>query len=236
MMIDGHAHFGSLPHNGKMFGSFEEYKRICDEIGVSKYCMQPIGVSDNFSKKTTPDNGGVLSALAKDTKIIPIYWFNVFDLPETIDGCYKAIKLHSDIGQVEIDDKKVIDFVNKINLPVFVHTNENKEYSNLDKVIKLAENVEVPVVALHSGSVTKTFFKLDGYKFPDNIYFETSGIQYAFILKKIYQMVGADRIIFGSDYPFGDPRVSLAMIETLDATKKEYANIVGKNIEKILKL
>ena len=235
-MIDGHVHFGSLPHNGKTFGSFEEYKRICDKIGVSKYCMQPIGVPNNFSQKTTPDNQSVLSAQINDSKMIPIYWFNVFDLPDKIDDAYKAIKLHSDIGQISIDDKRVVDFVKRINLPVFVHTNENKEFSNLDKVIKLAEKVEVPVIALHSGSVTKTFFKLDDYKFPDNVYFETSGIQYAFILKKIYQMVGADRIIFGSDYPFGDPRVSLAMIDTLDVTKKEYSKIVGKNIELILKL
>ena len=74
------------------------------------------------------------------------------------------------------------------------------------------------------------------YEFPDNVYFETSGIQYALILKKIYQRFGANRIIFGSDYPFGDPRVSLAMIDTLGLNKNEYDKITAKNINKILAL
>ena len=117
---------------------------------------------------------------------------------------------------MSIDDKRVIRFVNKINLPVFVHTNEGKEYSSLEVVSKLAHKVSVPVIALHSGSITKTFFNLDNYNFSDNVYFETSGIQYAVILKKIYSRFGAKKIILGSDYPFGDPRVSLAMIDSLE--------------------
>lgn len=157
-------------------------------------------------------------------------------MPKKIDSKYKAIKFHPDIGQVAIDDKRVIDFTNKINLPIFVHTNENKPYSSLEATANLASKVSVPVIAVHSGSVTKTFFKIDNYKFPENVYFETSGIQYAVILKKIYQKFGAERIIFGSDYPFGDPRVSLAMIETLNPTKKELELITEKNISKILNL
>mgnify|MGYP001616235423 CR=1 FL=1 len=113
---------------------------------------------------------------------------------------------------------------------------KNKEFSNLGTVSDLAKKVNVPVIAVHSGSVTKTFFKLDDYVFPKNVYFEISGIQYAVILKKIYEMFGAEKIIFGSDYPFGDPRVSLAMIETLNSSKKEYNLMTKENIKKILKL
>jgi|TARA_Y100000310_G_scaffold324067_1_gene385451 hypothetical protein len=239
-MIDAHLHMGSIPSNRKNWGNFKEYKKIARRTGIKKYCVVPIGLPENFKDKSTPDNNSVLKEAEKDKSIIPIYWFNVFDLPEKIDSRYKAIKLHSDIGKpkemVDIDDKRVVNFVNKINLPVFIHTNESKEYSNLGKVSGLAKKVQVPVIAVHSGSVTSTFFKLDNYEFPDNVYFETSGIQYAVILKKIYSMVGAKRIIFGSDYPFGDPRVSLAMIDSLECSKKDYKLITKDNISKILKL
>ncbi len=167
--------------------------------------------------------------------IIPVYWFNVFNLPDSIDEEYKAVKFHPDIGEISIDNKRVIEFANRIGLPLFVHTNESKEYSSLLKVSSLAKKVDFPVIAVHSGSVTKTFFNLDNYQFPENVNFETSGIQYALILKKIYQRFGAEKIIFGSDYPFGDPRVSLAMIETLGTSKREYMKITRKNIEKILR-
>jgi len=231
-MIDVHVHLGGIPDKGKKWGSFAEYKKIAKKVGIKKYCVVPIGLPENFIKNTTPDNESVLKQ--KDKNLIPVYWFNVFDLPESIDERYKAIKFHPDIGKISIDNKRVVNFVKKINLPVFIHTNESKDYSTLEKSCNLARNVEVPVVAVHSGSVTRTFFKLDGYKFPKNVYFETSGIQYSVILKKIYEKFGAKRIILGSDYPFGDPRVSLAMIETLNPTKKERDLMVEKNILKIL--
>jgi len=235
-MIDSHLHLGSIPDKERSWGSFEEYKKIAKKLGIERYCLVPIGLPENFSNKTTPDNKSVLREAGKNKGIISIYWFNVFDLPEFIDERYKAIKFHPDIGEVNIDDKRVVDFVNRINLPIFVHTNESKDYSNLGKVSELAKKVNVPIIAVHSGSVTRTFFKLDGYNFPNNVYFETSGIQYSVILKKIYEKFGAERIIFGSDYPFGDPRVSLAMIETLNPSKKEYGLMTNQNIKKILNL
>ncbi len=184
--------------------------------------------------KTNPYNDFVLKEGKKDKKIIPVYWFNVFNLPNSVDEDYHAIKFHPDIGEVNIDDERVVAFVRRIDLPVFVHTNENKEYSKLNRISNLAKKVNVPVIAVHSGSVTKTFFNLDDYQFPDNVYFEISGIQYSLILKKLYQRFGAERIIFGSDYPFGDPRVSLAMIETLGLNKKEHTQVTGRNMEEIL--
>ena len=160
----------------------------------------------------------------------------MFDLPESIDARYKAIKFHPDIGAINIDDSRVLNFINQIGKPVFVHTNENKEYSSLLKVSNLARKVDVSVIVVHSGSVTKTFFNLDSYEFPENVYFEISGIQYSLILKKIYQRFGSEKILFGSDYPFGDSRVSLAMIDTLNLTKQDYALVTSGNIERLLNL
>lgn len=234
-MIDAHMHLGALPFRGKNWGSQKEYKSILKKIGITKYCAVPIGLPENFSNNTTPNNDSVLEESEKDPSLIPIYWLNVFDLPEKIDSRYKAIKFHPDIGQIPIDDKRIIDFANKTKLPIFVHTNESKEYSTLEKIANLANQVKFPVIAIHSGSVTKTFFKLHDYEFPNNVYFETSGIQYSLILKKIYEIVGAERIILGSDYPFGDPRVSLGIIDSLNISEEEKELITTKNIEKILK-
>jgi len=235
-MIDSHVHLGRLHQGGKLWGDFQDYKKICRKLGIKNYCVTPIGESENFKNRKTPDNDSVLVECEKDRKIIPVYWFNIFELPDSIDERYKAIKFHPDIGEINLNDSLITNFVYRINLPIFVHTNESKDFSDLGKAANLAKKVNVPVIAVHSGSVTRTFFRLDDYVFPDNLYFETSGIQYALILQKIYKRFGADRIIFGSDYPFGDPRVSLAMIETLELRKREYENITEKNIKRILAL
>ena len=236
VMIDSHLHLGGIPSKEKIWGNFRDYEKLAKKMGISKYCVTPIGLPENFTNQTTPDNNSVLIEANKNSSVIPIYWFNVFDLPSKIDKKYKAIKFHPDIGKIEIDDNRVIDFVNKINLPIFVHTNESKDYSTLGRTSNLARKVHVPVIAVHSGSVTGTFFKLDNYNFPENAYFETSGIQYAVILKKIYERFGANKIIFGSDYPFGDPRVSLAMIDSLDSKKEEKEQMISKNLQEILSL
>jgi hypothetical protein len=234
-MIDAHVHINSISKI-KEFGKFKKYKEISKNNSISKYCCVPIGVPENFKNKTTPNNDIVLKKSNKDSSIIPVYWFNVFNLPKKISKMFKAIKFHPDIGVVDIDDKRVINFVKKINLPVFVHTNESKSHTKLSKVINLAKKVEVPVIALHSGSVIKTFFNLNNYSFPKNVYFEISGIQYPIILKKIYNLFGAKRIIFGSDYPFSDPRVSLSMLKTIEISKSEFDLITKRNIIKILKI
>ncbi|MBI2044868.1 amidohydrolase family protein [Candidatus Pacearchaeota archaeon] len=234
--IDAHVHLGSIPYNKVEWGSFAEYQSISKKLDIERYCVVPIGLPENFVDNSTPNNKMVLQELKRDDSIIPIYWFNVFDLPKSIDKRYKAVKFHPDIGEVSINDKRVVDFVGKMGLPLFAHTNESKDYSNLGLISELARKVSVPVIAVHSGSVTRTFFRLDNYRFPDNVYFETSGIQYAIILKKIYNMFGAERIVFGSDYPFGDPRVSLAMIDTLNLSNKEHELVMRNNISGILNI
>src|SRR3989344_3333185 len=137
-MIDAHVHLGSIPSNGKNWGSFREYKSIAKKLGINRYGTVPIGLPENFTNNSTPDNNSVLKESEKNKSVIPVYWFNVFDLPENIDNRYK--------------------------------------------------------------------------------------------------MFGAKRIIFGSDYLFGDPRVSLGMIESLNPTKKEYKLITEDNVKKILNL
>ena len=96
-MIDAHLHFGSIPHKGRNWGSFEEYKKIAGGLEISRYCLTPIGLPSNFTDKTTPDNASVLKEADKNEKVIPVYWFNVFDLPKMINKRYKAIKFHPDI-------------------------------------------------------------------------------------------------------------------------------------------
>jgi len=50
------------------------------------------------------------------------------------------------------------------------------------------------------------------------------------------QMYGPDRIIFGSDYPFGMPGSQLDQIKNMGIAEKDLEKICGKNILKLLKI
>ncbi len=238
-MIDAHVHYGKFVYGNKNWSDIGEYTKIAKKIGIKYFCTVPIGLRENFEKKTTPDNNSVLELKKKNDNVIPVYWINIFDKninKNYIESNYAAIKFHPDIGEVSIDNKKLISIIKDIELPLFVHTNESKEYSSLEKLISLAKKIpEKDFIAIHSGSVTRTFFKLFNYKIPKNIYFEVSGLQYEIILKKIYSIVGAKKIIFGSDYPFGDPRVALERIKVVAKNKKEFSLMTGDNIKGVLK-
>lgn len=238
-MIDAHIHIGDFGYRGKTYGKFSEYQKIIQKTDIKKFCAVPIGLNENFENKTTPDNSMVLELSKKDKRIIPIYWLNVFDFKEKeipfIVKNYKAVKFHPDIGNVAADDGNLVKILEKINLPVFVHSNESKDYSSLSRIINLANILpKNKIVAIHSGSVTRTFFKLFDYKIPKNLYFDVSGLQYELILKKIYELVGAKHIIFGSDYPFGDPRVALERIKVVAKDRKEFEQMTEVNISSIL--
>jgi len=67
---------------------------------------------------------------------------------------------------------------------------------------------------------------LKGY---ENLYFETSNIQNSGLLDKIYSLVG-DKMVFGSDYPFG--QINRRTGEIIDVYKKERETIDAMNIPK----
>lgn len=239
-MIDAHMHVGDFIFKGKNWSSYSEYTRIAKAAGIRRFCAVPIGKRGDFANTSTPDNGSVLKLAKKDKRIIPVFWLNIFDFGAKERASirkFSAVKLHPDLGEFAIDDRRVMRMINDIDLPVFVHTNENKDHSSLARMIRLADQFpEKLFVAIHSGSVTKTFFKFHDYDVPENLYFEVSGLQYELILKKIYATVGADRIIFGSDYPFGDPRVALERIRVVAKNRKEFERMTDGNISELLRL
>ena len=55
-----------------------------------------------------------------------------------------------------------------------------------------------------------------------------SAIEYA------YRVVGADRIVFGSDYPFFDPAEEIKKIRRANIPEKAKEKILGKNMEELL--
>ena len=233
-------HIGAFVYKGKNWSSYSEYTKAAEAAGINRFCAVPIGKHSDFENTATPDNESVLRLAKKDKRVIPVFWLNVFDFSEkersSLDR-FSAIKLHPDLGEFAIDGPHVVKLIDGIDLPVYIHTNESKDNSSLLRMINLAKAFpEKRFIAIHSGSVTKTFFKFHEYKVPDNLFFEVSGLQYELILKKIYATVGADRIVFGSDYPFGDPRVALERIKVVAKNRREFEKMTEGNISGLLGL
>ncbi|MDZ7373801.1 MAG: amidohydrolase family protein [candidate division KSB1 bacterium] len=70
-----------------------------------------------------------------------------------------------------------------------------------------------------------------------NLYLEISGSRVAFgILERMVKAVGAERVVFGSDMPFLDPRWKLGQVLGAHLSDAEKEKILGKNAEQLFGL
>lgn len=78
---------------------------------------------------------------------------------------------------------------------------------------------------------------MDAYKGLDNVYFDTSSTL-AFLseedAKKIIDALGAERFLFGTDYPMWAPLGELKRFMRLCLTERERELILAKNAENLL--
>ena len=67
-----------------------------------------------------------------------------------------------------------------------------------------------------------------------NIYLETAMVSMPGYIKIAVDKLGADRVIYGSDYPTGDPGAMLQVIKAARLKPEEEAMVLGGTLAKIL--
>lgn len=67
----------------------------------------------------------------------------------------------------------------------------------------------------------------------DNVYIDTS-IAPLFLIRKCLSIVGADRVLFGSDYPYSHPRIELEKILLLNLPDHDTEAILSGNFSRLV--
>ena len=70
-----------------------------------------------------------------------------------------------------------------------------------------------------------------------NVYFDTAATPFLYkpqIFKQVVDIIGSDRILFGSDYPLLSPRRIIDQIESTKLSQKDKAKILGGNAQRLL--
>jgi len=132
------------------------------------------------------------------------------------------------------DAVRLFDFIkDKKNFPVLMHTDhefkENKP-TTWEKYIK--DYPQIDFIMAHGG---KADYKICGEiakKYP-NAYVDTSTISFH-RTKTIYEIAGARKILFASDYPYSHLAVELKKYEIIIEDSCEKELILYKNAKKIL--
>jgi len=124
--------------------------------------------------------------------------------------------------------------VTELGIPVVFHSG-TAPYALPSQIADIAVRFpRIPVIMAHMGQ-SLVIDALSSAKRSRNIILETSGgSSRVGLLEQAVRILGAERIIFGSDWPCCHPAPERVKIEVLDIPKGDKDLILGKNILRIL--
>ena len=163
-------------------------------------------------------------------------------LRQDIDNGAKGLKLHPTIQNAALDDPRIeaaVRVFGEADLPVLTHCGANPyytddspwskvttpAYSDFSKVVEFCHKwKDFKVIVAHCCSRADVLFEaVKGLK---NVYTDTSMCS-AVMMRKGVELLGDDKILFGTDVPFGSFRYSLAELEKAFADQPDILDMVG---------
>lgn len=157
------------------------------------------------------------------------------------DWGFKGIKLHP-LFQAFLPNDDIVhpimEEARRAKAPVLIHTGHSP-FSLPWSVGELAETFrDVNIVMLHMGDGHGLYIQaaINTAKKYDNTYLETSAMPMVNKVKEAVDVLGKERVMYGSDTPFGLPPVEIAKMTSVDLTKDEFDHVFYLNAKRILNL
>ena len=167
------------------------------------------------------------------------------ELERCISLGLKGVKIHPDIQRMDILCDRMFELCEIIEgrMPLFLHMGDNRaeyRYSEPEKLAKLLDRFpHLEVVAAHLGGY-QAWDEAEKYLYGrENVWYDISSSLWAMSPEKAGYLIdrcGADRVMFGTDYPVMpiDPYVSMFMKIDLDEQTRQ--DIFYNNAKRFLKI
>ena len=152
-----------------------------------------------------------------------------------------GIKLHPDTQLFNIDDRRLFPLYSAIQgkLPLMLHTGDPRyDYSHPRRLVRVMEEFpQLEVIGAHFGGwgVQAMAWELLKNK---NCWVDLSSSRQFMSREdfiKYIDLYGADRVLYGTDFPLWDPVEEADFFRSLPLTEEAREKIAYKNAEKILK-
>jgi predicted TIM-barrel fold metal-dependent hydrolase len=254
VIIDVHTHVGPISAFNGLDTSVASMLGLMDFLGID-LCMQipTAGLMGCFEEAFEVgesayelSEGRLLYSLSYDPHYIgeSVKWFaDALSQPGFV-----GIKIHPSLHRIWPDDPRYEPawrFAAEHDLPMLTHSwavsgyNPVQKYSTPDQFASiLTRYPTVPLVLGHAGGRYQGHLAaVELVKKHPNAYVDTSGDCYAFgFIEWLVKQVGAQRILFGSDLNWIDPRSHLGRIYDADITPEEKELILGENARRLYRL
>ena len=245
IIIDAHAHCGI--QDDSFDQSFESYHSYVQDTGIKcVVAFPPVAEiydrydydfqdNDDWVNRRTQANQYLLNVGNKDLQLIPYFFiWNDFAVDQ-ITPKHKGIKWHRHPSEpvYHYDSAKcrvAIETITEKNMPVVLE----EELSNTIKFI----NEYAPgtrVIIPHLGGLNGGYEAIGraGLWENPNVYADTA-LASVYEIEHYINTYGPERVMFGSDFPFGDPSTELKKILSLNLEKDTEKEILSGNVIRLL--
>jgi predicted TIM-barrel fold metal-dependent hydrolase len=242
-VFDGHLHVNYNPDilGPELVYTFEELEQSLRDNRVDY--VQVIPAFENF-QKSYPINVELFEKIKASkyrNRLYGLYWPHPGEVVPDFHVNYPVagVKYHPSVSQLPVSKAEhVLKYASDNGFFILVHCGRG-ELSSIDYVIEAYKKTELPFIAAHLGGLSPPLvshaLKLLGELGDVDIYLDVSSVPVPHLIRRAIDVVGADRIIFGSDIPFHDRDVMLYVLDLLHLDKKDRNMIQFENLSRLLK-
>ena len=246
MIIDAHVHIGSDVDGASQ--SIRKLKSNMTRYGIDRSIIFPFNEKEDLVKSS-------LKLLEhRSASLLPFLRFDPKTmaperLGELLEHGFYGVKLHPRAQAFDPTDSKYYGLYEKIEdsgKPLLIHTRKstpfspkplrtNGRFSDPDRIVVLAKKFpDMNIIMAHFANLSGDALKAVGKE--DNLYVDTSIFGTTFIVKMMCNVLGAEKMVMGSDAPYSDQEIEMLKVRKADISKSEKEKILSGNIRRILSL
>ncbi|MBQ9882146.1 MAG: amidohydrolase family protein [Synergistes sp.] len=223
---------------------------IMDRAGVDKSVVLNIATKESqhenilrFAKKTDSERLIAFgSVLPFSVSALEYVW-------KISDEELKGMKFHPTLQRCDADDERIFpvyDLARALNLVIVFHSGWDPSYpdemrTSPQMLIRILKNFPgLKIVAAHLGGLHIAREVYETLAGKADLYFDTAFTADPWLDREMFRSMirrhGAERILFGSDYPWHLPQMELELIESIGISDEEKKLILGENAARLLGL
>lgn len=229
-------------------GTVEDLISREEKAGVDRFIVQSVATTphqvasiNNFIANEVAENPVKLTGLGT---LHPDSVDIKADVQNLVKLGLKGVKLHPDIQSFKLDDYrclKIYELCEEYGLSVLIHTGDNRyDFSNPNRMVPILETYDkLTIIGAHLGGWSIWEEAVDAYKNFKNFYVDCSS-SFNYIskdaAKRIIRTYGAEKVLFGTDYPMWDAKRELEYLLSLSLDEYEIKCILNMNAKRIFNL
>lgn len=228
-------------------GSLADCISRMDDAGVDMFCAHSVAMNPHNVESI---NRFILQAHARyPDRIVPFAALHpdVQDVPALVDDLveqgFRGVKIHPDIQRFVVDDPRSLEMLSALagRLPVLIHCGDTRyDFDGPERILNLHRQLpDLTIIGAHFGGWSQWESANELLSGHEGILVDCSSSLYTLekeTAAKMIRRMGAENVLFGSDYPMWTPGGELEKLLSLPLTPAEQEDILWNNAARLFNL